>query len=159
MSWLHCFWGVGASVGPYIMGACLSRSGVWENGYRIVGVIQITLTVVLFLSLPLWERPQTAQDGTPVQSIGIAKALRIRGVKEVSFAFFAYCAAEMTAMLWSATYLTAYRGLPAADAASLASLFYLGMMAGRLVSGCVADRVKDRNMIRAGLGVTAIGIV
>ena len=159
MSWLHCFWGVGASVGPYIMGACLSRSGIWENGYRIVSFIQLTLTIILFLSLPLWKRPPVSQDDAPAQSIGIAKALRIRGVKEVLLAFFAYCAAEMTAMLWSATYLTEYRQLPAADAASLASLFYLGMMAGRLISGFIADRAKDRNMIRAGLGVAMIGII
>ena len=159
MSWLHCFWGVGASVGPYIMGACLSRSGTWENGYRIVSLIQITLTLILFLSLPLWKRPQTSEDGAPAQTIGIAQALRIRGVKEVLFAFFAYCAAEMTAMLWSATYLTEYRHFPAADAASLASLFYLGMMVGRLISGFIADRIRDRNMIRAGLGVATVGLI
>ena len=159
MSWLHCFWGVGASIGPYIMGACLSRSGAWENGYRTVALIQILLTLFLFLSLPLWKRPLTAQEESPANSIGIAQALRIRGVKEMLIAFFAYCAAEMTAMLWSATYLTEYRHLPAADAASLASLFYLGMMVGRLISGCIADRVKDRNMIRAGIALATVGIV
>ncbi len=160
MSWLHCFWGVGASVGPYIMGAFLGTAHGWPAGYRTVSIIQIALSLFLFLSLPLWKQAKApaAQDA-PAVSIGIMEALRIRGVKELLVAFFAYCAAEMTAMLWSATYLTEYRHMPADTAASLASLFYLGMMLGRLVSGFVADRVKDKTLIRIGIGITTIGIL
>lgn len=159
MNWLHCFWGVGASVGPYIMGAYLTHTGVWEHGYRTVSLIQTVLTVFLFLSLPLWKRPAADSDGAPASpSVGALQVLRIRGVKELLLAFFAYCAVEMTAMVWSASYLTEFRLLPAEKAASLASLFYLGMMIGRLISGFVADRVRDRNMIRIGIAVAAGGI-
>ncbi len=160
MSWLHCFWGVGASIGPYIMGAFLGTVHGWPAGYKTVSVIQIALSLFLFFSLPLWKRSETADaDATASAPIGIKGALRIRGVKAMLVAFFAYCAAEMTAMLWSATYLTAYRCMPADTAASLASLFYLGMMLGRLVSGFIAERVTDKNLIRAGIALTAIGIV
>ncbi len=56
MSWLHCFWGIGTMISPYIMGACLTRGLGWYSGYRIVSFLQIGLTVILFCSLPLWKK-------------------------------------------------------------------------------------------------------
>ena len=56
MSWLHCMWGVGATVGPYIMGFALSGGRTWNFGYLCVGILQILLTAVLIFSLPLWKK-------------------------------------------------------------------------------------------------------
>lgn len=160
MSWLHCFWGVGASVGPYIMGAFLARPQSWPAGYRCVSFIQIALTAFLLLSLPLWtkraEATGTQSDATP---IGIKAAMKLRGVKEIMIAFGAYGAAEMTAMVWSATYFTEYRGFPADTAATVASLFYLGMMVGRLISGFIAEKLSDSNLIRVGIAVATVGFI
>ncbi len=159
MSWLHGFWGVGAAIGPYIMSAFLAQNNNWSGGYRTVSIIQIMLTAGLFLSLPLWKTRKTvAENASPEKPIGILGVLRIRGVKAVLFGFFAYCAAESTVMVWSCTYLTLARNLSADKAATIASLFYLGMMIGRLLSGIVADRFSDKNLIRGGIGVLAVGI-
>ena len=56
MSWLHCMWGIGASVGPYIMGHVLTGGQTWNMGYRVISFLQIALTALLFVSLPLWSR-------------------------------------------------------------------------------------------------------
>ncbi len=160
MSWLHCFWGVGASVSPYIMGACLAHSGSWEMGYRTVSVIQVALTAGLFLSLPLWREKKGAagaDGGRSGPALGLKGALRIPGVPFILLAFFAYCAAETTAGLWASTYLVEVRGVDPQTAARFASLFYLGITFGRFLNGFVADRLGDRKLIRVGAAVMAAG--
>ncbi|MGX8692544.1 MAG: MFS transporter [Clostridia bacterium] len=154
MSWLHCFWGLGASISPYIMGFCLTASGRWQSGYRTVGAIQIVLTALLFLSLPLWKGRETENaDGTPDRPLGLRGALRIPGVRAILLAFFAYCGAETTAGLWASSYLVSVRGVGPETAASFASLFYLGITIGRFLNGFVADRAGDKRMIRVGAAV------
>ncbi len=162
MSWLHSFWGVGASIGPYIMGYSLAVTNSWEGGYAIVGLFQIGLTLILFLSLPVWKKQaQQKKDGQTVthRHLKIHEALRIRGVKQVLLAFFAYCALETTTGLWASSYLVLDRGIGVEEAARWASLFYLGITLGRFISGFVTDRVGNRNMIRAGLVVITLGLL
>jgi len=158
MSWLHCFWGVGASISPYIMAAALSRTGQWQLGYRAVSLIQIVLTVLLFLSLPLWRKTaagEPAGDNAPL--LGLRGAVRIPGVPNILLAFFAYCGAETTAGLWASSYLAGVRGVAPGTAAGFASLFYLGITFGRFLNGFVADRLGDRRMIRIGALVMGAG--
>ncbi len=173
MSWLHCFWGIGASISPFIMGYSLTSGSGWNHGYWIVSVLQIVLTVALFVSLPLWKM-KSAQAGGRVGSGGdstssnddavaapipLARALRIPGVSLVLTAFMAYCAVESTAILWASTYLVDARGVDIATAARFASLFLLGITLGRFLGGFVADRFGDNQMIRYGTLITLTGIV
>lgn len=157
MSWLHCFWGVGASVSPYIMSYSLSHT-TWESGYRTVAILQMILTACLFLSLPLWKKGEAVQDQLP-PTRSLSQVLKIRGVPGVLITFFAYCALESTAGLWAATYLVESRGVDVETAAAFASMFYLGITAGRAVSGFISDQLGDRNMIRLGLAVMAGGVI
>jgi len=160
MSWLHCFWGVGAATGPYIMSYALTSGAGWNNGYRIISVIQIVLTVVLFASLPMWKkRTDEAENGEEVKSKGIVGSLKIKGVPLVLVMFFGYCALEATAGIWASSYLVEYKGTDAETAARFASLFYIGITVGRFVCGFVADRIGDRNLIRLGLAVITAGLV
>ena len=162
MSWLHCFWGVGASISPYIMSAALLRSGSWQAGYRTVGVIQVVLTALLFFSLPLWKAADRKGDegnGEAPPLLGLRGALRISGVPLILIAFCAYCGGETTAGLWASSYLVGARGIAPETAASFASLFYLGITFGRFLNGFVADRMGDRRMIRVGIAVMALGVV
>ena len=55
MSWLHCCWGIGASVGPLVMGWALAGPLSWHGGYLGIGAMQAIITAALFLSLPLWK--------------------------------------------------------------------------------------------------------
>ncbi len=161
MSWLHCFWGVGATVGPYIMGWAIGADHGWRMGYGIISGLQIVLAAVLFLTLPLWKKRTT--ENTEAEDyevpIGLRGVIKIKGVKAILLAFFGYSAFESTAGLWASSYLVEYKGVDVETAATFASLFYLGITFGRFVSGFIADRFGDQNMIRIGAGVMLTGIV
>ena len=159
MSWLHCMWGVGASLGPYIMGYALTAGGGWNMGYRYIALLQAVLTAVLLLSLPLWKAPGeggTERETGPALSLG--QILRIPGVKAVMVTFFCYCALEQTAGLWASSYLVLQKGVPAETAASFASLFYIGITAGRALNGFLTMKLSDTQLIRLGQGIIAAGI-
>ena len=162
MSWLHCFWGVGVSIGPYIMSYSLAVKNSWQSGYVIVGILQLTLTVVLIFSLPVWKKQAQSKRGSQtvtVKHLKIHEALRITGVKQVLLAFFGYCALETTTGLWASSYLVLRRGIEAEAAAKRASLFYLGITWGRFLNGFITDRLGNRNMIRIGLMIIAVGLL
>ncbi|WP_312677097.1 MFS transporter [Microbacterium sp.] len=177
MNWLHSFWGVGASISPFIMSYAITSGLGWSGAYLIVGVIQAVLTFALLVSLPLWGKVNTvtapAADSagdvdadpdageTPAGKgsahVSLATALRIPGVVLILAAFFAYCALESTSILWASTYLVEERAVDPATAAAFGSLFLLGITAGRFLAGFVADRVGDRQLIRGGFVAVGLG--
>lgn len=156
MSWLHCMWGVGASVGPYITGLLLTRGHHWSAGYLYVGIAQIILSAVLLISLPQWRK--TAQNDI-VKPLGLAEVLRIPGAQQVMISFFCYSALEQTAALWSASYFYLHAGFGSETAATLGSLFFMGITLGRAISGFIASKLNDRAMVRLGFGVISVGIL
>lgn len=161
MSWLHCMWGVGASIGPYIMSFALSGRQ-WQAGYRYVAVMQIVISAILFLSLPLWKgrkvsnEEQTAASSAP---LSLRQVIAIPGVKEIIITFFCYCALEHTAMLWVSSYLVLHVGFAESVAAGYAGLFLIGMTVGRALSGFLTFKFNDTQMIRIGSGVILVGIL
>ena len=160
MSWLHCMWGIGASVGPYIMGAALTGGMGWSMGYRIIFIFQAVLTAVIALSIPLWKKRRKSTGETEKKTekpLSIPQIFAIPGAKEIVLAFFCYCALEQTAILWGSSYLVLKDGLDKELAASLASLFLIGLTLGRLVSGFLTYRLNDKNMIRLGQGLIVLG--
>ena len=160
MSWLHCMWGVGATVGPYVMGAALTGGMGWNSGYRYIALLQIVLSVILFLSLPIWkERTGEPGDKKRRKPLTIKQIFAIPGAKEVMFSFFCYCALETAAGLWASSYFVVKNNLSAEDAASFASLFYFGMTAGRAISGFLTYKLNDTQMVRLGSAVIAVGIL
>lgn len=162
MNWLHSFWGVGVTISPYIMSFAIGSVNGWRMGYRIVSIIQMTLTFILFATLPLWKGKKVnqlsaednAQANKPLKSV-----LQMPGVKAILFAFFGYCALETTTGLWATSYLVEYKNINEELAASLASLFYLGITVGRFISGFIADKLGDKNMIRIGASIIIIGLL
>ena len=165
MSWLHCFWGLGASISPYIMGWALGTQQGWSRGYGTVSVIQFALTAILFLSLPVWKKHSAASagdvctDGPAAAPIGVLAAMRIPGAVAMMLAFCGYCCFETTTGLWASTFLVQARGIAIETAANFSALFFLGITFGRFVSGFVADRMGDRMMIRCGLVGILTGLV
>lgn len=168
MNWLHSFWGVGASISPFIMSYALTSGAGWSSAYLTVGLIQAVLTVGLLVSLPLWGRVNTVVpadhddhnepgDTGAGGHVPLGRALRIPGVVLVLGAFFAYCALEATAFLWTPTYLVGHRGVDAATAAAFGALFLLGITGGRFLAGFFADRVGDRALIRGGFVTIGVG--
>lgn len=161
MSWLHCMWGIGASLGPYIMGNTLINGQSWNLGYRYIAIVQIVLTAVLLLSLPLWNRKSNTSCGNETvqeKSLSLRQVFSIPGAKEIMITFFCYCALEQTTNLWASSYLVLYQGLSPEAAASLASLFFIGITVGRFLSGFLTFKLSDTQMIRLGQGFIAAGI-
>lgn len=160
MSWLHCFWGVGTIISPYIMSYALTTS-VWQNGYRMVSFLQMGITVILLVTLPVWKVNRKANEQKTEQAavIGIRGALKIKGVPQLLLGFFSYCSLESTLLLWSSSYLVGAKGVTAQKAAAFASLFCIGITAGRFLSGFVTERLGDYNLIRIGTGIMLLGCI
>lgn len=161
MSWLHCFWGIGAATGPIIMSYSMLSSS-WKSGYLTIGIIQFSLVAVLLISLPLWKMVgETAAEtgengGTPLK---MAELLRLPGVAQALAAFFCYCSIESTAGLWGSSYLVLVKGISADLAAKWISLYYFGITLGRFLSGLLTVRLTNRQTVRLGHGLIAAGIV
>ena len=156
MNWLHCFWGVGTIVSPYVVSLALTHSG-WQSGYRVVGFIQLGIALIVALSSPLWKKQ--ASSGFEKESgnvIGIKGALRISGVLPLLFGFFCYCAAESTVMLWASSYLIQAHQFSTERAAALGSLFFIGLTAGRFLAGFIPSRVTDFVRIQTGSAVAFV---
>ena len=161
MSWLHCMWGLGASIGPYIMGLALSGGAGWNMGYRYISLMQIVLTVLLVASLPLWRVHKGIEAGDGGQAgppLTLTQIFHVPGAKAVMGTFFCYCALEQTAILWASSYLNLYKGVPAEEAAGYAGLFFIGITAGRALSGFLTIKLSDARMVRLGQCVAAAGM-
>ncbi len=158
MSWLHCFWGVGTIVSPFVMSHALASS-TWHNGYRTVAVIQIVIGLILLFTLRVWKiNVSKANIAEDEKSVGIIGAFKIKGVPLILIGFFAYCAAESTAMGWASTYFTQAKGVDSETAAAYASLVFIGLTAGRFIGGFLMDKIGDRKMILLGTVITVCGI-
>lgn len=170
MSWLHCCWGIGASVGPLVMGWALGGRMGWPGGYLAIGAVQVAITVVLLLSIPLWRRAVDVNPAGEGKSEGQAEdegegsaptnreLLSLPGARAAIGSFGTYCALEGSIGLWIASYLTMARGIDASTAASIVAQFYLGITLGRLISGFIAQWLTSENQIRLGQALVAAGL-
>ncbi|MEW4369815.1 MFS transporter [Paenibacillus kandeliae] len=175
MNWLHCFWGVGATMGPIIMSYSIATHHSWRSGYLVVAGIQFALVLILLLTLPLWSRvaaihareqaesqlPLGKQADSETTSNAVAengsRILRLRGIKPTLAAFLLYCGVEMTVGLWGASYLVGARGMSAETAAAWVSLYYGGITVGRFITGFITLRVGNTMLIRCGQLISIIG--
>ena len=158
MSWLHCMWGVGATVGPYVMGYVLSCGNHWTSGYRVIAALQVGLAIVLFLSLPLWKDRRNIEKQTEDNVLSLKDIRRVPGVKEIMITVFCYCALEQTTALWASSYLVMYKGVAPDTAAFFASMFFIGITVGRAIYGFLTLKFNDNQLIRMGQMIVAMGI-
>ncbi len=167
MSWLHCMWGLGAIIGPNIMSLALTGGQGWQMGYRYVSFIQIGLTILIIVSLPLWKKKAAMRQGQLSTNASVEvkpraltpwQTLRIPGAKAVLLTFFCYCALEATAMLWAGSYFALQKGMSEENAALCAGLFFIGLTFGRFVNGFLTMKFSDSAIIRVGQGMILVGI-
>lgn len=171
MSWLHCFWGVGATFGPIIMAQFIAEQNSWRNGYLAISGIQFALVVILFFTLPLWNRGrkngniplnETSEDSESLfsnENDNHVKPLQIKGVKLSLMSFLFYCGVEATMGLWGSSFLVNVKELPVAVAAQWVSLYYGGITIGRFITGFITFKMNNRTLIRMGQIIALFGAV
>ena len=159
MNFLHCFYGVGAVISPYIMALALKYAR-WNEGYSWTSYIQMFILFVCIISLPLWKTNGQEEKEDHSDSVGIKEALKVPAVIFTLIAFYAYCAGEATCFLWTPSYFAGTKsGLSAETIASFGSLIFGGLMLGRLISGFISNKLGDRRLIRIGSFVELLGII
>ncbi|PKG23788.1 MFS transporter [Niallia nealsonii] len=171
MSWLHCFWGVGATFGPIIMAQFIAEQNSWRNGYFAISGIQFALVVILFFTLPLWNRrgknshiplneePEDSKDVFSNENDHHVKPLQIKGVKLSLISFLFYCGVEATMGLWGSSFLVNVKELSVAVAAQWVSFYYAGITIGRFITGFITFKMSNRTLIRMGQIIALFGAI
>lgn len=160
MNWLHAMWGIGATIGPLIMGYTLSSGDSWNKGYLILGIIQSVLLIVLFITLPLWKKTNNESEDINVSKpLTIKQTLMLKGALTLLLCFFCYSAVEQTIMLWCGSYLVLHLNIFEEIAASFSSLFVVGMTIGRIISGFISTKLNEKKMIRLGSIFMVLGLI
>ena len=168
MSWLHCFWGVGATLGPIIMAQYISEGNVWRNGYFVISAIQFVLVLILLFTLPIWNKVKN-KSNTPFNEISLdsiveedvkeVSPFQIKGVKLALATFLFYCGVEATVGLWGSSFLVNVKGLSAASAAQWVSFYYAGITVGRFITGFITFKMSNRTLIRSGQIIALAGTI
>lgn len=161
MNFLHCFYGVGVTLSPYLMSLTLSGSAGWRGGYRTVFWIQLGIAAVTVLVLPFWGRVQGAEETTdaPARALSLREMGRMPAVRTVWLVFIGSCAIEYICGVWGSTFLVNSKELPVEKAAEVITFYYLGMTLGRFLSGVLANRMAAWRLIQVGQGLTLAAIL
>lgn len=174
MNWLHCFWGVGASLGPLILSYFMKTQNSWRKGYLAISIVQFVLVALFFVSLPLWKRNSSKNDAAKAVNEGEndkdppqesnknsdnISPIKIKGVILAILIFLFYVAGEASMGLWGSSFLIHIKGIEASTAAQWISLYYAGITIGRLISGFISIKVSNPAIIRAGILISLTGII
>ena len=164
MNWLHCFWGLGVTISPMIMSLFLGgENGSWRNGYRVVAMLQFSIAMIVLATLNKWksesETSENAEENRQVPEKTFGQLVRMKGVGTSILSLGFYCSGEFILGTWGATYAVNVFGLSPDVAAMWVSLYYGGIMLGRIVSGFVSMKVNDNWLIKGGMMIAAAGMV
>ncbi len=150
MNWLHCMFGLGATLGPIIMGGSLQTPAGWAGGFRMAAYVQLAVAAVLVLTLSVWRRagPEAAADSAGRPASSLRSALRLPGITSAMAAMFCFVGFEMLLGVWAATYMADHKGFDPATASLFSSLYFAGITIGRFFTGLVALKMESRRIIR-----------
>ena len=158
MNFLHCFYGVGAMISPYIMSLAL-KYAKWNEGYLWTAFVQTAILAIVIISLTLWKGNESEAEEDRQESAGIRESIKVPGVLLTLIAFFAYCSGEATCFLWTPSYFAGTKsGLSDERIAAFGALIFGGLMLGRLISGFISNIFGDKKLIRLGIILEFIGI-
>ncbi|MFV0529062.1 MAG: MFS transporter [Lachnospiraceae bacterium] len=162
MNFLHCFYGIGITLSPYLMSIAFEKDASWRGGYRIVFYFQLAIAVVTLLALPLWGKVKAAHDESgqeEIHTFALGELLNISSVRSVVLIFLASCAIEYTCGIWGSTFLVGAKGMTAAVAAKTITFYYLGIAIGRFLSGVFAYKISSWRLIKTGQFITFAAIL
>ena len=148
MSFLHASYGVGVAVSPYLIAIAIGKYN-WRIGYRIVFFIQLAITIIIALSIPLWKKAEKKdiEKVTESRKISTGELLKTKGLFPILLTFFFSCATEFLFGSWMTTFLVTQKETLKETAAKILTTYYVGLTSGRLISGVVSDKLKAKNVI------------
>ncbi len=160
MNFLHCFYGVGVSISPYLLSAAMSGEGSWQNGYRLMSAVQSGIAILTFVALPLWKKQNhiTGREEN-TKPLGILQTLKLKKMPAVMLMFAFSCAIETCCGTWGSTFLATQKGLTAEAAARTVTLYYIGIASGRFVSGLLSKKLKPRTLIFCGEILVVLAVI
>ena len=160
VNFLHCSYGVGVALSPFLMSLALKNSNNWQGGYRIMFFFQLALTVMCFLSIPIWKKvkeQKAEEDETRV--VSIPELLRIPIARASLVIYYSSCAIESVCLAWGSTFLVNSKGLTPDKAAGMITFYFIGMTLGRFISGLIANKVSPKRIIVFGETVVLFAII
>ena len=162
MNFLHCFYGIGVSLSPYLMSLPLSK-GTWEGGYRAVFWFQLAIAALTALALPLWKKVRHAQNGEEAEEtprvLSFPALMKMPKVRMACLVFIGYCALEYTCGTWGSTFLVNAKGAAADTAARMVTFYYVGLALGRFLSGVLAGLLHSRQLVKIGQMILLAAVV
>lgn len=156
MSYLHCFYGLGVTLSPYLVSLCLADDNNWKRAYFTVGLLQTAITLILLFALPYWKKKEKAsveEEEKPLKVLSTKEMLKMPSVVISCIVFFVICACEYTAGVWSSTFFAEFKGFSPDKAAKTAMLFYVGMTLGRFASGVIGKKLKSLQILKICVGI------
>ena len=150
MSYLHCFYGLGVTLSPYLVSLCLSDDNNWRRAYLIIGILQTAISLLILLAVPYWKKKESInllKEESAPKTLTLAEMAKMPSVVLSCVVFYLICAAEYTAGVWSSTFFAEYRGFTPEKAARTAMLFYIGMTVGRFVSGVFGNKLGSKRIL------------
>ena len=161
MNFLHSFWGIGVTVSPLILAGAINGGGTWRTGYLVVGIIQLVISAIVLLSIPLWKKSENVVEGKLIakEPKSLKETVKVKGVLLAALCFAFYCSVETTFSNFGNSYLVGTMGVSIEKGATAVSLFYLGITVGRVASGIAVSKFKSESMVRLGEIVTVVGII
>ncbi len=159
MNFLHCFYGVGVSLSPYLMSQALSNAG-WRGGYRYAFYVQASITLLLIISVPMWKKTSSAKENEEENSVNLTllQMAKMPEVRQVWIIMLATNAIEYACGVWGSTYLVSEKGFDAKHGALALTVYYVGMSTGRFVSGLLSDKINTWKRIGIGTVILASAI-
>ena len=159
MSYLHCFYGVGVTVSPWVLSMTLKSAG-WRQGYQVLFLVQLAIAAVLLFSLPLWKKmAQKEPEQVEMEILSIRQILSLRGAPISLLVYLGSCGIEAIILGYGSTFLTQSHGVTAAAAAEIITYYYLGMTLGRALSGLISKRFLSEQILIMGESITAIAVL
>ena len=163
MNWLHAFWGIGVTISPLILSLFLSgETGSWRNGYRVIALLQLSIAVIIAISLKKWrtvKETETTEETSDENKKSLIEILKIKGVLTSLLSQGLYCSMEFLIGTWGASFLVHIHTLQPDEAAKWISLYFCGITVGRIISGFISIKASDNTMIRSGIATSFVGII
>lgn len=164
MNWLHCCWGLGVTISPLIMSNFLTgETGSWRNGYRVVALLQLAIAAVILFSIKKWDKVENsikdAQSEETAASAKLIDLLKIKGVIPSILSMGLYCSMEFSLGTWGATYAVNVFSIAPDEAAKWVSLYFGGIMLGRVIAGFASMKLNDKALIKCGIITAFVGII